>query len=341
MKQVCIAADAAELPRILVRQSQPHRSSRAARRCACIAALRLVVGVLPGSALAELSASPTQTIALDRFDHARKIAHLPNGIDLGYVDLGPRQGTPIVFLHGYVDSARAWVPLLPQLPRDRRLLIVDLRGSGISSKPDCCYSRFDLAYDVRLLLDALHVPEADIVGHSLGSIVAQTFAETWPERTHRLVLVSSTGGARAGCTASTAASTSVAMRAAIAQLSDPIDPESTFIRDWFASPAPVDPEFLRRQRRDAAATPTRVWLALIDQGIANVDGLQGMLPRIQAPTLLVWGGKDPIMGEGDRCALKEALPGAQVHVFTDLGHNPFEEDPAAFGAVLDPFLAAP
>ena len=197
MKQLCIAARAAELPRKLVCQSHPHRSSRTARFCACIAALRLVVGLLPGIALAELPASSTQTIALDRFDSARKIAHLPNGIDLGYVDLGPRQGKPIVFLHGYVDSARAWVPLLPQLPRDRRLIVVDLRGSGISSKPDCCYSRFDLAYDVRLLLDVLQVREADIVGHSLGSIVAQTFAETWPERTHRLVLVSSTGGARA------------------------------------------------------------------------------------------------------------------------------------------------
>jgi len=317
------------------------RSSRAARRCKWIAALRLIGGLLPGIAIAAEPAPHPRMDTLDRFDHARKIAHLPDGIDLGYVDLGPRRGRPIVFLHGYVDNARAWVPLLPQLPKARRLLVIDLRGNGISSKPECCYSRFDFAYDVRLLLDALHVRDADVVGHSLGSIVAQTFAETWPQRTHRLVLVSSTGGTRAGCPASTAAGKSSAMRAAIAQLHDPIDPESPFIRDWFASPAPVEPEFLRRQRWSAAAIPVRVWLAMIDQGIANVDGLQGMLPRIQAPTLLVWGAKDPIMGEGDRCALEEALPGAQVQVFGDLGHNPFEEDPAAFGAVLDPFLAAP
>jgi pimeloyl-ACP methyl ester carboxylesterase len=97
-------------------------------------------------------------------------------------------------IHGYTDGARDWVPMLPYVSKQFRLILVDIRGHGKSSKPECCYSRIDFAYDIKLLLDALKVRRADVVGHSLGSIIAQTFAEYWPERTGRVVLISSTGG---------------------------------------------------------------------------------------------------------------------------------------------------
>jgi len=74
--------------------------------------------------------------------------------------------------------------------------IVDIRGHGRSSKPECCYGRLDFAYDIKLLLDALEVQQADLVGHSLGSIITQTFAEYWPERTRRVVLSGIRGSLR-------------------------------------------------------------------------------------------------------------------------------------------------
>jgi pimeloyl-ACP methyl ester carboxylesterase len=78
------------------------------------------------------------------------------------------------------------VPLVPHLSPHFHLILVDLRGHGGSAKPACCYTRFDFAYDLKLLLDVLAIPRADLVGHSLGSIFAQTFAELWPERTGRV-----------------------------------------------------------------------------------------------------------------------------------------------------------
>src|SRR5271168_1329698 len=108
--------------------------------------------------------------------------------------MGNASGPAVVLIHGYTDSARDWVPLLPYLSKRLRLIVVDIRGHGKSSKPECCYNRFDFAYDIKLLLDALGVQDADIVGHSLGSIIAQTFAEYWAPRTRRVVLISSTGG---------------------------------------------------------------------------------------------------------------------------------------------------
>jgi len=99
----------------------------------------------------------------------------------------------------------------------------------------------------------------------------------------------------------------------------------------------VDPDFLRRQRRDAAAIPLRVWLAILDQGLVDSD-LRRTLPKLTASTLLIWGQKDPIMSEEVRQTLREALPRAQVKVFPGLGHNPFWEDPAQCAAVINTFL---
>ncbi|MFO1466560.1 MAG: alpha/beta hydrolase [Steroidobacteraceae bacterium] len=123
------------------------------------------------------------------------------------------------------------------------------------------------------------------------------------------------------------------------KLKEPIDPDSPFMIAWWDSPRPVNAEFIRRQRRDAAAIPLRVWLAVIDQGLA-VDDLQRTLPRLKAPALLLWGEKDPLIEEPRRQSLREALPAATVKVFPGLGHNPFWEEPQAVAAVINEFLDA-
>jgi pimeloyl-ACP methyl ester carboxylesterase len=282
------------------------------------------------------AAGIAEKIDLDRFDGSKKTVALPDGETLAYVPMGDPAGQPVVLIHGYTDSARDWVPLVPYLSPHLRLIVVDIRGHGRSGKPECCYTRFDFAYDIKLLLDSLAVQRADIVGHSLGSFIAQTVAETWPERTRRVILISSSGCPRPG---SPPPKPAYDYAAQIRALHEPIDPDSPFMVEWWSSPTPVDAEFLRRQRRDAAAIPLRVWLAVLDQGLGDCD-LQRTLPQLQAPTLLIWGGKDPIMGEDVRQTLREALPHAQVKIFPALGHNPFWEEPRASAAVINAFLEA-
>jgi pimeloyl-ACP methyl ester carboxylesterase len=69
-----------------------------------------------------------------------------------------------------------------------------------------------------------------------------------------------------------------------------------------------------------------VWLAVLDQGLSSGTAyadLQSTLSRLKAPTLLIWGSKDPIMKEPERKTLIDALPAARVKIFEGLGHNPF------------------
>jgi pimeloyl-ACP methyl ester carboxylesterase len=313
----------------------------AAALCALGSALGLAVAPTPevcgaGSASVPGSAPAPLKIDLDAFDATKKSVALPDGETLAYVEMGPPRGPTVVLIHGYTDSGRDWVPLVPYLSKQFHLILVDIRGHGASSKPECCYTRLDFAYDVKLLLDALGVQKADIVGHSLGSIIAQTFAEFWPERTRRVVLISSTGGRPPGA----ASVPQFDFAAEIRKLKEPIGADSPFMIAWWDSPTPVDPDFIRRQRKDAAAIPLRVWLAVLDQSLygENYGDLQNSLPRLKAPTLLIWGSKDPIMDEPVRKTLRDALPAARVKVFDGLGHNPFWEDPPAVAAAVNGFL---
>ncbi len=297
-----------------------------------------LVGILLAAPLSTLAAAapPRLKIDLNAFDAMKKKAVLPDGETLAYIDTGSPSGTPVVLIHGYTDSARDWVPLMPYLSKRFRLVLVDIRGHGQSSKPECCYTRLDFAYDIKLLLDSLGIQRADIVGHSLGSIIAQTFAEFWPGKTGRVVLIASTGGRPPGM-----APPKFDFTAEIRKLKEPIEPDSPFMIAWWDSPTPVDPDFIRRQRRDAAGIPLRVWLAVLDQGLSsdNLYGdLQSTLPKLKAPTLLIWGSKDPIMEEPMRKTLIDALPGAEVKIFDGLGHNPFWEDPQGVAAVINRFL---
>jgi pimeloyl-ACP methyl ester carboxylesterase len=316
--------------------SVPHLTFSARRLLATVAA---VVSSYAVGATTPAPAKPPPVdppkINLDTFDAMKKTVRLPDGETLAYLTMGNPDGTPVVLVHGYTDNARDWVPLVPYLSRHFRLILVDLRGHGRSSKPDCCYTLPDFANDIVLLLDSLGIRKADIVGHSLGSIIAQIYAETWPERTDKVVLISSTGGPPPGTPPS---KPKFDFAAQIRQLHEPLDPESPFMVSWWDSPTPVDPDFIRRQRIDSAAIPLRVWLAVLDQGLGDVADLQRTLPRLRAPALLIWGSQDPIMEPEVRTTLRQALPHAQVKIFQGLGHNPFWEDPRGCAAVINAFL---
>ena len=299
----------------------------------------VLAALLPLVAAAQAPLTPA---SLDSFEAQKTTVTLSDGQLLAYMDVGPRDAAPVVLIHGYTDSSRDWAPVAPLLAGKFRLIIVDLRGHGASGKPACCYTRFDFAYDLELLLAKLEIGSADIVGHSLGSVVAQTFAELWPGATRRLILISSTGTSfgldeptgKAGATASPLPS----WLAGVAGLKDPIDPDSPFMRDWWHESMRINPEFFSsRQRRDAAAIPAHVWRDIADQTLLG-DDLRRMLPRIRAPTLLIWGGRDTVMSEAGRDALRTGIRGNEVRIFPSLGHDLFWEDPRAVGSVMITFL---
>jgi pimeloyl-ACP methyl ester carboxylesterase len=125
----------------------------------------------------------------------------------------------------------------------------------------------------------------------------------------------------------------------VERLEDPIDPDSPFMRDWWNQSMAINPEaFSSRQRRDAAAIPARVWRAIADQSLVATD-LQTLLPRIRAPTLLIWGARDTLVTEEGREVLRARIAGSRVRIFDSLGHDLFWEDPSGVTSAITDFLA--
>ncbi len=256
---------------------------------------------------------------------------LPNGVRLAYVELGDPRGTPVLLLHGYTDSSRVWTILAPQLAR-HRLIIPDQRGHGASDAPACCYNMHQYADDARRLLDALGIERAAVAGHSMGSMVAQVMAAEHPERVTRIALI--------GSTALTAVRREDWMWTQIMGLREPIAGNAEFLRAWGpqASPTPVDAELVRWYEPEIAATRPHVWRSVLRE-LLDVP-LGRYASEVRAPVLILSGGRDELFPAEHHRALVAAYPGAEAHVFADLGHNLILERPHEVGPVLARFLAA-
>src|SRR5207253_4115646 len=102
-------------------------------------------------------------------------------------------GPPVVLIHGMVNSSRHWEEVALRLADSYTVVAPDLIGHGDSATPRGDYSLGAHAAVIRDLLAAIGVDSATIVGHSLGGGVAMQFFYQFPQRTERLVLISSGG----------------------------------------------------------------------------------------------------------------------------------------------------
>jgi len=98
-------------------------------------------------------------------------------------------GPAVVLLHGYGETGDMWVPLATELARDHTVIVPDLRGLGLSSKPSGGFDKKTQAGDVSGVMTALGVQQADIVAHDIGNMVAFQFAAQFPARVRRMVLI--------------------------------------------------------------------------------------------------------------------------------------------------------
>lgn len=98
-------------------------------------------------------------------------------------------GPAVVLLHGFGTSGDMWGHLASALIEDRTIIVPDLRGSGLSSKPEGGYDKKNLAADVVGVVDALGVRTFELVTHDIGIMVGYAVAATYPERVTRWVAI--------------------------------------------------------------------------------------------------------------------------------------------------------
>jgi Predicted hydrolases or acyltransferases (alpha/beta hydrolase superfamily) len=257
-------------------------------------------------------------------------AQLATGIRLRYAEQGDSGGSPIIFLHGYTDSWFSFSRVLPLFEADFYTLALDQRGHGDSEHPLSGYAISNYAADVLALMDAKGFERATIVGHSMGSFIAQRIAINWPHRVSRLVLVGSATRARNDVV--------IDLHREVRQLNGHVPVE--FVREFQESTIyqKLPEDFMRRVVAESLKLPTLVWREALE-GLLEEDN-SALLARISAPTLILWGDEDTIFSRAEQHALVSLLPNSVLKIYPDTGHALHWERPQEFVKDLKEFISA-
>ncbi|MEZ5185194.1 MAG: alpha/beta fold hydrolase [Candidatus Nanopelagicales bacterium] len=256
------------------------------------------------------------------------------------------RGPALVLLHGIGCNHKTWLPVLRPLSRHFTVIAPDLLGHGESDAPRADYSIGGYANGVRDLL-ALHgITSATVVGHSLGGGIAMQFAYQFPQRTQRLVLVSSGGLGRTVnplLRGLTMPGSSIALKALV---QPPIRiPAATIMRlaHSLGAPGTVDFNGLaevydslgKNERRRAFQHVLRAAVDWKGQVITMLD--RAYLAEAM-PCLVVWGEQDTVIPVKHAYAAHAVLPGSQLEIIPHAGHFPHEDDPEHFASALIDFI---
>jgi non-heme chloroperoxidase len=261
--------------------------------------------------------------------HTKSVS-LGHDVTLEYAEYGDPKGVPVIFLHGVTDSHRSFDPIVPYLPGAFRAFAISQRGHGHSSRPLAGYRYADFAGDLHRFMTELRLPSAIIVGHSMGSVVAQRFAIDHPSRTLGLVLVG------AFPTLVGHPDLQQLWATELATLTDPVD--DRLIREFQESTIalPIGSAFFETVLEESRKVPAAVWRATFAEFLST--DFSSELSRVQAPALMIWGDRDAFCRTPQIEALGRALPHARAVVYANVGHAVHWEVPERFAGDLVSFV---
>jgi pimeloyl-ACP methyl ester carboxylesterase len=243
----------------------------------------------------------------------------------------------IIMLHGFGASLHTWEPWAEALAGRFRVIRYDLPGFGLS--PPDAGGDFSLGRDIAVLgalMDHLGLARATLIGNSMGGKLAWHFAARFPDRVGKLVLISPDGFAQAGQRYGEAPRVGAALGLMRHVLPKP------FLRmnlaSAYADPSRLTDALVTRYHDLMLAPGARAaMIGRLEQAV--LDDPAGLLPRITAPTLLLWGERDRLIPVSNAEDYRALLPGAELVRFPTLGHLPHEEAPEESLPPVEAFLA--
>jgi pimeloyl-ACP methyl ester carboxylesterase len=232
-----------------------------------------------------------------------------NGIKIWYAEFG--RGTSVILLHGGLANSNYWGKLVPALSPHYRVIIMDSRGHGRSSRDARPYGYDLMASDVLALMDFLKIDKAALVGWSDGAIIGLDIAIHHPERLSKLF--------------------------AFAANSDP-----NGVKD--VNQSSVFTAFIARAKteyEELSPTPTEY-----DAFLAQITKMWETQPhwaaddlaRIQVPTWIVDADHDEAIERDNTLFMADHIPGSGLLIEPQVSHFAFLQDPEQFNADVLHFL---
>lgn len=253
---------------------------------------------------------------------------------LSFDQVGNKDGTPLVLLHGFPLDRTMWrFQLTPLSEAGFRLVVPDLRGCG-KSDGGPTITVPDMASDVVHLLDELQIPKAIVVGFSMGGYVALQLAADHPDRFQALVLMDTRAEP----------DTDDARKKRLGYIPEIERNGPKILLDAMMGVL-LTPESLRNRK----GLVELVWaimarqkpanLNLILQGLADRPDQRPRLGSIACPTLIVAGEKDPVTPAASQDVLHQGIAGSKKVILPGLGHLTPMEGPDHLNKAVLEFLA--
>jgi pimeloyl-ACP methyl ester carboxylesterase len=264
------------------------------------------------------------------------------GVRINYYEAG--QGPPVILLHGFGASAYSWRFLGPALAKDHRVLTIDLKGFGLSAKPeDGKYAISDQADMVAEFIRARDLHDLVVIGHSMGGgVTLMTYfkvREQDPARIKKLVLIDSAGYpqkmpwfiwlAKAPVLGSVGGKL-VSPRFATAQV----------LRKCYYNKDKITDEQIDTYAYYGSLPGAREALVQTAQQIVpeDIEAVTARYKTISVPVLIIWGAEDEVVPLSVGKQFKRDIPNSELVILPQCGHMPPEEEPGETTRLVKEFL---
>lgn len=265
---------------------------------------------------------------------------------LRYHEAGPADGRPLLLLHGSGPGVTGWRNYRGNLglfAQHFRCLVLELPGFGVSDPTDQ-HPMVAALPAVETFLDGLGLDQVDVIGNSMGGIVATRFAIAHPERIRRMVTIGGMG--RAIFSPSPGEGINLLM-----EFTE--NPTRERLVEWLNSMVhdrSLVTEELIEERWAHATEPSTLASARKMYSRAAIEGMGkaaaasteapywAMLHKVQARTLITWGRDDRVSPMDMALLPMRTIPDAELHVFPDCGHWAMIEQKAAWESAVLAFL---
>lgn len=244
-------------------------------------------------------------------------------------------GFPLVLIRGFGSNADHWYHQVPDLAARFRVIVFDNRGIARSSDPDQALTIPAMARDTKELMDFVGLDQAHVIGLSMGGMIAQELAISYPDRVAGLVLACThAGGDRQVLP-------EPENLACFKQMVAEATPEAkqAAARILFAPRILAEqPEIAAAYARVSLTYPADAAILMRQWDAIQVHDTFDRLHRIEAPTLVLTGDADDLIPQENSGILADRIPDAELKVIPEGGHQVLVEQAGTCNRIMTDFL---